>query len=71
MIPTFGLLMLFVIYILPNLGEGPLWDYRILKEVENCKENWWTNILAINNIVNPERQVVECVLILTQSDELL
>lgn len=71
MIPTFGLLILFIIYILPHLGEGPLWDFRILKEVENCKENWWTNILAINNLVNPERQVVERVLILTHSDALL
>eukprot|EP00049_Salpingoeca_infusionum_P006030 m.100441 g.100441 ORF g.100441 m.100441 type:complete len:665 (+) comp13172_c0_seq1:135-2129(+) len=30
------------------MGKGPLW-FRFEAELENCKTNWWQNLLFINN----------------------
>ncbi|XP_041377307.1 nose resistant to fluoxetine protein 6-like [Gigantopelta aegis] len=32
------------------LGSGPLWPEAI-KAADMCKENWWTNLLYVNNLV--------------------
>ena len=40
-------------YLYPYLGNGPYW--RGSPEEENCKKNWWANIVYINNIY-PEIQ---------------
>ncbi|EDQ85299.1 uncharacterized protein MONBRDRAFT_38918 [Monosiga brevicollis MX1] len=32
------------------MGKGPLW-YRFLEELDNCKDNWWTHLVYINNFV--------------------
>ncbi|XP_065201228.1 nose resistant to fluoxetine protein 6-like [Planococcus citri] len=60
MVPVFGILVLYIIYILPYTSEGPMWDYRIMNEVTKCQESWWANLLVINNIVKTDQQ---CLLI--------
>lgn len=47
----------FYIYVLPYLGEGPLWETIVLRESNRCRENWWTNLLYINNYVHTDNQV--------------
>ena len=59
MVPVFGILMLYIIFILPYTGEGPLWNQRVMNEVANCRESWWTNLLAISNIIKTDKQVTE------------
>ncbi|XP_072168994.1 nose resistant to fluoxetine protein 6-like [Diadema setosum] len=46
--PTLGALILVLIYVLPNLGQGPVW-FGVQRTVNNCHSYWWTNILYINN----------------------
>lgn len=41
--------------ILPRLGSGPLWNYRIGLERERCQSSWWANLLYINNYVNTDK----------------
>ncbi|XP_065222006.1 uncharacterized protein LOC135846697 [Planococcus citri] len=55
MAPVFGVLILFIIYIFPYTGDGPLWNYQILNEVNKCKETWWASLFAISNIVRPDQ----------------
>ncbi|XP_065222003.1 nose resistant to fluoxetine protein 6-like [Planococcus citri] len=55
MAPAFGVLMLYIIYILPYTGDGPLWNYEVLSEVGYCKETWWAALFAINNIVRTDQ----------------
>lgn len=57
MVPVFGILMLFIINILPYISIGPLWDFRIGEEVQNCQESWWLNLLVITNIIKTDKQV--------------
>jgi len=41
------------------MGDGPLWPYvdpdRMLYDA--CKDNWWTNLLYVNNLVRNDHQV--------------
>lgn len=57
LIPIYGLVILFMTSAFKYLGDGPVW--RKLKESQeiNCRENYWTNLLFINNFVNPSKIV--------------
>nr|XP_023026922.1 nose resistant to fluoxetine protein 6-like [Leptinotarsa decemlineata] len=32
-------------------GQGPMWNTIIVPEVEDCRANWWTNLLYISNYI--------------------
>ncbi|KAF4533050.1 hypothetical protein B566_EDAN002613, partial [Ephemera danica] len=36
------------------MGSGPIWATKVGVEVERCQENWWTNLLYVNNYINTE-----------------
>ncbi|XP_054720877.1 LOW QUALITY PROTEIN: nose resistant to fluoxetine protein 6-like [Uloborus diversus] len=36
----------------PILGSGPVWKITLEPFITNCKANWWTNLLYVNNYVN-------------------
>lgn len=57
MIPVLGLIILFVVNILPYLGEGPYWNHQVLREAEYCKMNWWVNMASLTNVINSDKQV--------------
>ncbi|XP_053678533.1 nose resistant to fluoxetine protein 6-like [Anopheles nili] len=39
---------------LPLSGDGPLWGARMAREQHRCRENWWANVLYVNNYVGTE-----------------
>lgn len=41
--------------ILPRLGSGPVWNYRIGLEQDRCLSSWWMNLLYINNYVGTDK----------------
>lgn len=45
--------------ILPRMGSGPFWEARIISESNYCSNNWWTNLLFVNNYVNA-KELVGC-----------
>ncbi|XP_028028597.1 nose resistant to fluoxetine protein 6-like [Bombyx mandarina] len=53
--PAYAVIILFYMTWFPKIGEGPLWDDRLLLERERCMESWWANILYINNYVNTDQ----------------
>nr|XP_013190090.1 unnamed protein product [Amyelois transitella] len=53
--PAYLIVILFYMTWLPKIGEGPLWEDRILLEQERCMDSWWANILYINNYVNTDK----------------
>ncbi|KAG8237337.1 hypothetical protein J437_LFUL014543 [Ladona fulva] len=55
--PVLMAVMLFYSTILNKIGSGPLWEKITSPEKEKCLENWWTNILYINNYVNSDKMV--------------
>lgn len=44
-------------FMVPELLDGPLWNKYMPYDVECCRSNWWTNMLAIQNIVNRKDMV--------------
>ncbi len=57
MVPALIVLMLIIINVMPYLNEGPMWNYRVGMEVENCQYTFWENVFAVSNIVNTDRMV--------------
>ncbi|XP_050294047.1 nose resistant to fluoxetine protein 6-like isoform X2 [Anthonomus grandis grandis] len=37
---------------LVHLSRGPYWDMFVGEEYRNCRKNWWTNLLFVNNYVD-------------------
>lgn len=52
--PLYGIVILFVSTLLVHMGSGPFWMY-MHEESAKCAQNWWTNILYINNFVAQDK----------------
>lgn len=55
--PTFCALSLFVMYVLPNLGDGVIWNYRMQSETSVCETNFWSNIFCMGDIPMSNKEV--------------
>ncbi len=43
--------------LIPLFGSGPLWKQKVLPQVYNCYDNWWTNLLYLQTFINVENMV--------------
>ncbi|KAJ4436504.1 hypothetical protein ANN_16535, partial [Periplaneta americana] len=50
--PSYMMLVFFHATLLPHMGSGPFWDSLVGLEQRRCADNWWLNLLYINNYVN-------------------
>ncbi|XP_071103042.1 O-acyltransferase like protein-like [Haliotis cracherodii] len=50
--PVYMFIILFYSGLLGHLIKGPVAESRNIFEKDNCRDNWWTNILYINNFYN-------------------
>lgn len=41
--------ILALLFLIPQLGGGPIWN-KFETATAGCKQNWWTNLLWINNL---------------------
>ncbi|CAI6365154.1 unnamed protein product [Macrosiphum euphorbiae] len=51
MLPSYCAMMAITAHIVPHHGDGPLWPKIVWEEAEICKNDWWTNLLFINNFL--------------------
>lgn len=49
LVPTFGALILFCTYVLPNMSSGPQWNLVVGHHADICKQHWWKNMLFVHN----------------------
>jgi peptidoglycan/LPS O-acetylase OafA/YrhL len=54
LMPPVAILMLFVTFILPLIGSGPLWNELVEYQAKLCKKTWWRNALMIQNLMGME-----------------
>lgn len=40
-----------------HLGSGPMWNHIVSTETEDCRQNWWYNLLYVNNYINTDKTV--------------
>ncbi|XP_066293459.1 nose resistant to fluoxetine protein 6-like isoform X2 [Branchiostoma lanceolatum] len=51
--PTYMFVLMLYMWVLPYMFSGPFWPPAPLDP--NCGDNWWTNLLYINNVVHEDR----------------
>ncbi|RWS27315.1 nose resistant to fluoxetine protein 6-like protein [Leptotrombidium deliense] len=44
-----------IVFILPLLGSGPLWPQSVENTAQVCRNNFWENILFVNNFQKPNK----------------
>ncbi|XP_057651864.1 nose resistant to fluoxetine protein 6-like [Diorhabda carinulata] len=52
--PVYALVIFYYATIFNHTGEGPLWKIVAGADSNDCRQNWWTNLLYINNYVNED-----------------
>uniref|UniRef100_A0A1B6DTW6 Nose resistant-to-fluoxetine protein N-terminal domain-containing protein n=2 Tax=Clastoptera arizonana TaxID=38151 RepID=A0A1B6DTW6_9HEMI len=55
-IPTYAVSVAIHAYILIHFSDGPLWKFLIGRVATRCQQNWWSNLLFINNYINVDQQ---------------
>ncbi|XP_033222904.1 nose resistant to fluoxetine protein 6-like isoform X2 [Belonocnema kinseyi] len=50
--PPMAALLTFLIFIIPHLGSGPMWEE--FESTKKCDEKWWTFLMYTNNYVDAE-----------------
>ena len=53
LIPTLAFVLLISIHLTPLMGDGPIFPQATGFEVPACREQWWTTMLFVNNLVSP------------------
>ncbi|KAG5894539.1 hypothetical protein JTB14_026827 [Gonioctena quinquepunctata] len=49
--PLYAIVIFYYATLFKYTGSGPMWKTIIVPEVEDCRENWWTNLLYISNYI--------------------
>lgn len=57
--PVYGLMIGFHTFVFLHLANGPLWKKIIVQESDYCQQNWWSNLLFINNYVDADHPARE------------
>lgn len=55
--PLYAFVIFFCATMFEFVGFGPMWKTIISPEVQDCRANWWTNLLYISNYVNADHMV--------------
>nr|XP_003703360.2 PREDICTED: nose resistant to fluoxetine protein 6-like [Megachile rotundata] len=53
--PAYAMMIGFYATIFYKFGSGPHWDQWVGANREYCRENWWSNLLYVNNYVHLPR----------------
>ncbi|XP_043270688.1 nose resistant to fluoxetine protein 6-like [Venturia canescens] len=53
--PAYAVIIGFYATLFYKMGSGPYWDTWIDSNRNFCRENWWTNLLYVNNYVNVQK----------------
>ncbi|XP_066267576.1 nose resistant to fluoxetine protein 6-like [Branchiostoma lanceolatum] len=53
--PTYIFVLMLWMWVFPYMFSGPFWPPAPNGIDPNCGDNWWTNLLYINNVVNDNR----------------
>lgn len=55
--PSYAFVIFFQATMLYHTGTGALWEPIVGQERKDCRQNWWTGILYISNLVNSDHMV--------------
>ena len=44
-------------FLLPLMSSGPVWRQQIQPIIKNCHNNWWQNLLYLQNLIDVQNTV--------------
>ncbi|KFM82899.1 Nose resistant to fluoxetine protein 6, partial [Stegodyphus mimosarum] len=56
-LPVYAYVIMFM-FLGNMLGSGPIWHDSTYKHLKACWDNWWTNLIFINNFYNSEQMCI-------------
>lgn len=57
--PVYAIVVLYETTSLARPKGHPFWELTVKTQLKGCQNNWWTNLLYINNIINVSDIVCE------------
>ncbi|XP_026735251.1 nose resistant to fluoxetine protein 6-like [Trichoplusia ni] len=51
---AFAVVIFYVCAVFPYTGTGPLWNRAVAHDTEQCRKNWWLNLLMVSNYIDTE-----------------
>lgn len=57
LLPLYATTVFFYATLLPKLGSGPVWNFVIKLESDQCRDYWWVNLLFLNNYLGGHKMV--------------
>jgi hypothetical protein len=57
LLPVYGYMMLLDATLLVHIHDGPVWPKAAETQKYFCRNNWWANVLFINNYVETSEPV--------------
>lgn len=54
---AFAVVIFYVCAVFPYTGTGPLWNRAVAHDTEQCRKNWWLNLLMVSNYIDTENIV--------------
>ncbi|XP_055610780.1 nose resistant to fluoxetine protein 6-like [Uranotaenia lowii] len=57
--PVYAYVLLLYLVWQPTMLDGPLWPRGVNTDQYYCKENWWLNLLYVNNYVKPDQPCIQ------------
>ncbi|XP_030745923.1 nose resistant to fluoxetine protein 6-like [Sitophilus oryzae] len=52
--PIYAFVIFYYATVFDYTGNGPLWKIIAGADSNDCKQNWWINLLYLNNYINPD-----------------
>ncbi|XP_013785865.1 nose resistant to fluoxetine protein 6-like [Limulus polyphemus] len=47
------MLVISLMFILPLISSGPLWNNAVESQIQRCRNTWWANMFYFSNFLNP------------------
>lgn len=60
--PMVGFMILFVLSLVKFFGSGPRWNESVEGAAWGCSDNWWMNLLYIQNYAKEDIVSIHCLL---------
>lgn len=57
--PVYAFVIFYYATVFDHVGTGPMWKMVVSPEVQDCRNNWYLNLLYISNYVRDDHMVIK------------
>lgn len=56
--PVYAFVIYYYATVFDHVGSGPMWKMVVSPEVQDCRKNWYLNLLYISNYIRDDHMVI-------------